>query len=81
MTKRNIIKVHKNSINAKLRHGGIWEGYIVGNKVNQSNYLDNWGLAIPVVFRTLEEMNNTLNAFCASLPPEFGNRPVFFICK
>lgn len=81
MANRRFIKIHKNTINAKLNRGEIWEGLMVGNKVHPSNFIDNWCLAVPVSFKTREELESAIDSFNFYLDSNLGDRPAFYVIQ
>ena len=65
-------------VKAKLRKGQLWNGIVVGNKVNQAHFLSGWHLGYLIQFSTVDELEKVCDNMLAYMSKELVNRIAFY---
>lgn len=65
-------------VKAKLRKGQVWNGVVVGNKVNQAHFLSVMHLGHLIQLSTIDELENVCDNMRAYMVKELENRIAFY---
>lgn len=75
------IKVSKSQVKKLFDAGKVFNGFLVGNKVNSFHFFNGWHLACQVKATNLNEFNQTFNSFNFYLEPELGSGVSIYLKK
>jgi hypothetical protein len=74
-----MVRVHKNTIKAKIRRGQRWQGYITPNNVSSLHVIGGWSIGHFVDVDSIDELNRLASTYshynCCS---ELGYRVVYW---
>lgn len=75
MVQKTLQPIHKGTVAAELRKGKRFIGWIAPSKVSEFHVRGGWHIGMPVLWDTVDEMENTISNFKAyNCNPELGQR-------
>lgn len=75
------IKVSLSQVRTIFKHKQVFNGFLVGNKVNSHHFHNGWHLACDIRKYNIEEFEQTLNSFLFYLNSELGSGAAIYLKK
>lgn len=61
-----------------IKEKGVFNGFAVGNKVNESHFFVGWGLAVNCTFNNLADLEKFKNELMIRLERQLGDRLAWY---
>lgn len=72
--------ITKTQVKKAIKEKGHWSGWIAPSNVNSYHIVSGWHLGMRVTFRSLEDLNKTIDEFLSyNSDPELGRRVRYWI--